>query len=134
MPPVMMLADKTKQEPGLILGAGIILASLIILFTLGGTILTTIITVVYPAIQSIKALETKESDDDDKTWLTYWVVFGIFTLLDEFGGIVLHLIPFYFYVKLAFFVWLMAPQTRGAETFYRTLLKPILIANKDIIA
>lgn len=111
----------------------VILASLVILFTLGGTILTTIITVVYPAIQSIKALETKGNDDDDKTWLTYWVVFGIFTLLDEFGGIVLSFIPFYFYVKLGFFVWLMAPQTKGAEVFYKNVLKPILVANKDKI-
>ena len=46
----MMLSDKTKQEPGLILGVGIIVGALIILFTLGGTILTTILTVVYPAI------------------------------------------------------------------------------------
>lgn len=133
IPPVMMLADKTKQEPGLILGVGIIVASLFIIITLGWTILTTIITVVYPAIQSIKALETKGNDDDDKTWLTYWVVFGIFTLLDEFGGIVLSFIPFYFYVKLGFFVWMMAPQTKGAEVFYRNVLRPILIANKDKI-
>ena len=128
-----MLAEKTKQEPGLILAAGILVSALVILFTLGGTILTTIITVVYPAVQSIKALETKGNDEDDKTWLTYWVVFGIFTLLDEFGGIVLSFIPFYYYVKLGFFVWMMAPQTRGAETFYRTVLRPILVANKDKI-
>lgn len=115
------------------MGAGIIVAALVILFTLGGTILTTIVTVVYPAFQSIKALETKGNDDDDKTWLTYWVVFGLSTLLDEFGGIVLSFIPFYFYVKLGFFVWLMAPQTKGAEVLYKNLLKPLLIANKDRI-
>ena len=57
----------------------------------------------------------------------------MFTLLDEFGGIVLSFIPFYFYIKLGFFVWLMAPQTRGAEVFYRNVLKPILVANKDKI-
>ena len=55
------------------------------------------------------------------------------TLLDEFGGFLLSFIPFYFYVKLAFFVWLMAPQTRGAELFYKNVLKPILVANKDKI-
>ena len=76
---------------------------------LGGTILTVMITVLYPGIKSIKALETKETGEDDKAWLTYWTVFGISTLLDEFGGFILSIIPFYYYVKLAFFVWLMLP-------------------------
>jgi receptor expression-enhancing protein 5/6 len=75
---------------------------------MGAAILTVIITVVYPAVQSIKALESKEGDDD-KTWLTYWVVFGVFTLLDEFVGFILEYIPFYFYLRLAFFLYLMAP-------------------------
>jgi len=100
---------------------------------MGGRILTVILSVVYPAYKSIKALETKDTDEDDKVWLTYWTVFGIFTLIDEFGGIVLHLIPFYHYIKLAFFVWLMHPKTHGALTVYKVVLKPILDANKHKI-
>lgn len=109
IPPIMILSEKTKQEPGLILAVFIVIGALVILIFLGATILTTVITVVYPAIQSIKALETKVNEEDDKVWLTYWIVFGVFTLFDEFGAIVLTLIPFYYYVKLAFFVWMMAP-------------------------
>lgn len=94
--------------------------------------MTVIITVVYPSIKSIKALESRESDDD-KVWLTYWCVFGIFTVIDEFGGIVLSLIPFYFYIKLGFFLWLMLPQTRGASKIYTIILKPILDQHKEKI-
>lgn len=108
-PPVMQLSEKTKVEPGYILGGMMALGALLILVFLGGTILTVTITVLYPAYKSIKALETKDNDDDDKVWLTYWTVFGIFTLLDEFGGFILNLIPFYWYIKLFFFVWMMAP-------------------------
>ena len=109
MPPIMQLSQKTKVEPGYILGGGLLVSSLLILFFLGGTILTAVITVVYPAYKSIKALETKDTDDDDKVWLTYWTVFGIFTLVDEFAFFLLNLIPFYYYIKLGFFLWMMAP-------------------------
>jgi receptor expression-enhancing protein 5/6 len=87
------------------------LSALIILVTMGWEILTSVITVLYPAFKSIKALETKDDDDDDKVWLTYWCVFGFFTLFDELGFILLNLIPLYSYIKLGFFLWMMAPQT-----------------------
>jgi receptor expression-enhancing protein 5/6 len=98
-------------ESGYFLGGAIILSALIILITMGGTILSAVITVVYPGFKSIKALETKDNDDDDSVWLTYWCVFGIFTLVDEIGWILLSMIPFYYYIKLGFFLWMMAPQT-----------------------
>jgi hypothetical protein len=100
---------------------------------MGGTILSAVITVVYPGFKSIKALETKDTEDDDKVWLTYWCVFGISTLVDEFAFILLSFIPFYFYIKLAFFVWLMAPQTQGATIIYKSVLRPLLLKNKDKI-
>ena len=109
IPPLVELSQKTKVEPGYFLGGGLLLSALIIVFTMGGTILTAVITVVYPGFKSIKALETKGDDNDDSVWLTYWCVFGMFTLLDEFAFILLSLIPFYFYIKLGFFLWMMAP-------------------------
>jgi hypothetical protein len=57
----------------------------------------------------------------------------MFTLLDEFGGIILSIIPMYFFVKLAFFVYLMHPKTQGAQTVYRMIVKPILEKNKEKI-
>ena len=127
------LSKKAGVNPGLLLAAALLVSSIIILVCFGASILTVVITVVYPAVQSIKALETTDRDDDDKTWLTYWIIFGIFTLLDEFGWFILNFIPLYFWLRILFFVFLMAPQTRGAETIYRTFVKPILIQHKDKI-
>ena len=39
----------------------------------------------YPAYCSIKALETLNKQDDKK-WLTYWVVFAFFSVLEFFAG------------------------------------------------
>ena len=87
---------------------------------------------VYPSIQSIKAIESK-GEDDDKEWLTYWTIFGIFSLMDEFGTIILSFIPFYYYIRLALFFFLMAPQTKGALTIYKYFVGPILKQHKDKI-
>ncbi len=132
IPHIVQLRDKTGVEEGFIILGALVLSVLLILIFMGGTILSVILTVVYPAFKSIKALETK-GDDDDKIWLTYWCVFGIFSLVDEFGGIILSLIPFYYYIRLVFFVWMMHPSTQGATTVYKTVLKPLLSKNKDKI-
>lgn len=133
VPQLVQLSEKTGLTPGQIAFGILSFISLIILVTMGATILTVIITVVYPAFKSIQALETKGDDEDDKIWLTYWVVFGTFTLLDEFGSVVLQFIPFYFYIKLGFFVWMMLPQTKGSKIVYENVLRPMLLKNKDKI-
>jgi len=133
IPPIVKLSEKTKIQPGYFLGGAFALSALIILVLFGGAILSAVLTVVYPAFKSIKALESKETEEDDKIWLTYWVVFGTFTLLDEFAFFILNLIPFYWYIRLGFFVWLMAPQTQGALVIYRSVLRPLLTQHKDKI-
>jgi uncharacterized membrane protein YbaN (DUF454 family) len=65
--------------------------------------------------------------------LTYWIIFGIFTLLDDFLGFILNMIPYYFWIKLAFFVFLFAPQTKGSKIIYEKVVKPLLDQYKDKI-
>jgi len=74
---------------------------------------------------SFKALETSGSGDD-KQWLTYWVVYSLFTVLDTFIGFTLSFIPFYYFIKLAFFVYLFHPQTLGASVIYDKVIQPVL--------
>jgi receptor expression-enhancing protein 5/6 len=49
----------------------------LVMFGVGQVYLTTLIGVLYPGFMSFIALET-EDIDDDKLWLTYWVVYGAF--------------------------------------------------------
>jgi len=108
VPQIKDFARNAGLESGVIVaGAGLVL-SIITLFVFGATILTLAITVLYPAAKSIQALET-EHTEDDKEWLTYWIIFGIFTLLDDFAGFILNMIPYFFWLRLAFFVYLFAP-------------------------
>jgi len=127
VPQLRQIADKAKVRPAYLCLAALIVAPILILFFLGGAILSVVLTVVYPAFKSIQALETKGDDDDDKQWLTYWVIFGFFTLADEMFGWLLEFIPFYFYIRLVFFIYMFAPQTQGAIVIYRTVLHPVLV-------
>ena len=88
MPQIKDLASKAGVESGVILGGVAAVTGLITLILFGATILTLFITVLYPSVKSIQALESV-GKDDDKEWLTYWIIFGIFTLLDDFCGCLL---------------------------------------------
>ena len=93
----------------------------LVVLGVGNVYITTLIGVCYPALQSFLALESKGSEDD-KQWLTYWVCYGVFSIIDQFAGIILSFIPFYFCLKLVFLVYLFHPRTRGAKTVYEEYL------------
>ena len=49
----------------------------------GSSLIVMFIGVTYPTWCSILALETEETMEDDKKWLTYWMIFSMFNLLDN---------------------------------------------------
>lgn len=49
--------------------------------------------------RSIKAIESS-SKEDDTTWLTYWVVYGVFSVAEFFSDIFLYWFPFYYVGKV----------------------------------
>lgn len=132
VPQIKDLATKAGVEPGVILGGGLLAALLVTFCVFGATILTLAITVLYPAAKSIQALESK-TDTDDKEWLTYWIIFGLCSLIDSCCSCLLSFIPYYYWVKLGFFVFLFAPQTRGAQILYNNVVKDLLTKYKSNI-
>jgi receptor expression-enhancing protein 5/6 len=96
-----------------------------VMFGVGSSYITNLIGVAYPAFMSFLALES-DGLEDDKQWLTYWVCFGAFNIIDQFAGIILTFIPFYYFLKLGFLVYLFHPSTLGATTVYNTVIIPRL--------
>lgn len=52
-----------------------------------------------PSCHSIKAIESS-SKEDDTTWLTYWVVYGVFSVAEFFSDTFLYWFPFYYAGKV----------------------------------
>ena len=81
----------------------------------------------YPALKSIRALQTDTDVEDDKTWLTYWMCYGALTVADMHVGWILTVIPFYYLLKLFLLIWLQLPlgPFMGAKVVYKCFLQPI---------
>jgi receptor expression-enhancing protein 5/6 len=93
--------------------------------------ITNLVGTLYPAFWTMKSIEMK--GDDDKQWLTYWVVFAFFSIIDMFSGFILKFIPFYFFLKIIFLIWLFMPNSGGAHIIYHLLVVRVFKSfEKDI--
>lgn len=54
-------------------------------------------------------------------------------IIEVFIDVLLYWIPFYYAFKVAFLLWAMLPQTRGAKFLYDSFLKDFLKSNESKI-
>lgn len=118
--------EQVKQFTGLteqqIAKYGLTLGVICVMLGIGASYITCLIGVAYPAFMSFLALESGQESETTQ-WLTYWVVFGLFNIVDQFAGFILHFIPFYYFLKLGFLVFLFHPSFKGATYVYENYLK-----------
>ncbi|XP_041464234.1 receptor expression-enhancing protein 5-like isoform X3 [Lytechinus variegatus] len=92
--------------------------------------LTSFLGFLYPAYCSVKAIESTQKDDDTQ-WLTYWVVYSAFSLVEFFSDIFLSWFPFYYLAKMAFLGWCMAPiSSNGSQFLYHRFIKPFILKHQ----
>jgi receptor expression-enhancing protein 5/6 len=115
-----ILSEKAGIDSRLVV-IGLVVALCFVFLGYFDHFITTVVGIFYPIFWSIRAIESPESDDD-KQWLTYWVVFALFTVVDMFSGFVLKFIPFYFFLKLLFLIWCFLPNFKGASIIYDVII------------
>jgi len=123
------LVENTAKKIGirrayLVLGIGLFFVSFI-LFGFGSGPLCNLVGFIYPLYASFKAINSERKDDDSQ-WLTYWVVYAFFTVIESFTDLFLFWIPFYYFIKMAFLLWCYLPQFEGSLVIYKKFIDPYL--------
>src|SRR5690606_16822779 len=95
-----------------------------IVFNFGGQTLTNLAGFIVPGYYSLHALFTT-SKTDDAQWVTYWMLFGFFSVLESVFSVT-YWIPFWYAAKLLVLVWAGLPQTRGGDLLFRNFLAPLV--------
>jgi len=123
----VLAEQKTGIDRLYIFVGSLVLLAIYLVFGLGQQLVCNTVGFVYPAYQSMKALESPKKDDDTK-WLAYWVVFAVFTIVEFFSEYIVCWFPVYWLFKCIFYVWLMMPtEYNGSLILYRRVIRPKFI-------
>ena len=126
-----LIQEKTGIK-GIFVILGLVLCVIFVYFNIFDSIITNLVGTLYPAFWTIKSLE-QNSVEEQKKWLTYWVVFGSFIIVDMGSPVIMKFIPFYFVLKILFLIWLFMPGSSGCTIVYYLVVKKIFRYYEDKI-
>ncbi|RDW78781.1 putative membrane biogenesis protein (Yop1) [Aspergillus mulundensis] len=123
--PVLNNLERQTSVPKVyvILGLGGIYTFLVF-FNIAGQLLVNLAGFLLPTYYSLDALFSAGKADDTQ-WLTYWVVYAFFTVIESAISAP-YWFPFYYIFKFALVLWLALPQTSGAQVVFNSLLQPLV--------
>ncbi|KAL1433103.1 hypothetical protein MTO96_002068 [Rhipicephalus appendiculatus] len=134
---VQQVLDLAQEKTGVqrayfMLGFGVF-AALYFIFGCFAELLCNIVGLLYPAYASTRAIESADRNDDTR-WLTYWVVYACFSILDFFADGILSFFPFYWLVKVVFLVYCFLPtRSNGSTRIYNSLIRPYFLKSSGQI-
>jgi len=121
--PLQKITELSGVQPIYVLLAVSVIALITISFTIGIAAIVNIIGFI-PVLETFTALSQGGSKLEKDVWLTYWMLYDTFFLLESLELNLLNT-GFYQPIKLALLIWLFNPTTRGAAAVYSSVFKPI---------
>ncbi|KAJ3682624.1 hypothetical protein LUZ60_015197 [Juncus effusus] len=88
----------------------------------------------YPAYECYKTVELNKPEIEQLLfWCQYWILVAVLTVLERFGDAFISWVPLYSEAKLAFFIYLWYPKTKGTKYIYEGFLRPYLAQHENDI-
>ncbi|KAF9684443.1 hypothetical protein SADUNF_Sadunf04G0118800 [Salix dunnii] len=81
----------------------------------------------YPAYECFKVAENNRTDTVQVLfWCRYWILVAMLTVCERVGDHLIFWLPMYSEAKLAFFIYLWHPKTKGTEYVYNCFFRPFM--------
>ncbi|OAY74637.1 putative HVA22-like protein g isoform X2 [Ananas comosus] len=88
----------------------------------------------YPAYECYKTVELNRPEIEQLIfWCQYWILVAAVTVLERLGDAFVSWIPMYNEAKLALFVYLWYPKTKGTKYIYETFFRPYIAKHENEI-
>ncbi|KAK0584390.1 hypothetical protein LWI29_012477 [Acer saccharum] len=81
----------------------------------------------YPAFECFKVVEKNKADIEQlRFWCQYWILVAILSVGERISDIFISWLPMYGEAKLALFIYLWYPKTKGTAYIYETFVRPYI--------
>uniref|UniRef100_A0A5B7B024 HVA22-like protein n=1 Tax=Davidia involucrata TaxID=16924 RepID=A0A5B7B024_DAVIN len=88
----------------------------------------------YPAYECFKTVEKNKPDIEQlRFWCQYWILVAVLTVCERIGDTFISWVPMYSEAKLAFFIYLWYPKTKGTTYVYDSFFKPYVAKHETEI-
>ncbi|XP_038977519.1 uncharacterized protein LOC120103851 isoform X5 [Phoenix dactylifera] len=88
----------------------------------------------YPAYECFKAVELNKPEVEQLIfWCQYWILVAALTVFERVGESFISWVPMYNEAKLASFVYLWYPKTKGTTYVYETFFRPYVAKHENEI-
>lgn len=65
--------------------------------------------------------------------LQFWTIYSVLTLYEYYFEFILAFVPFYYFVKFGFLLYINIPQTRGVTIIFETVVRPYILRAEHLI-
>lgn len=88
----------------------------------------------YPAYECFKTVEMNKPDIEQlRFWCQYWILVAVLTVCERIGDTFVSWVPMYSEAKLAFFIYLWYPKTKGTTYVYDSFFRPYIAKHEPEI-
>lgn len=88
----------------------------------------------YPAYECYKTVEKNKPEIEQlRFWCQYWILVALLTVCERIGDAFISWVPMYSEAKLAFYIYLWYPKTKGTTYVYDSFFRPYVAKHEPEI-